>query len=192
MTVELKESQQKKQDKPYDLKNFRVLILEDSSFIGSLLSSCLGEMGVGFITTVNNISNAKEKILSFNASVSSLNIDVIIADWLMPDGTGQEFIKWVRNHKSDTIKFLPIIVCSAYASASLVEESRDCGANEVMVKPVSAEKLAHRILYVIDKPRPFIQSPDFFGPDRRRKIEKFIGEDRRKLKAEEITQDHEQ
>lgn len=191
MTVELKEQPQKKQDKAYDLETFRIMILEDSPFISSLLSSALSEMGIGSVATAADISEGKQKLLSFNAVTSSQNIDVLILDWLMPDGNGVEFINWIRGHKSDTIRFLPIIVCSAYASADLVAESRDAGANEVMVKPVSAEKLAQRILYVIDKPRPYIKAPSFFGPDRRRRMEKFLGEERRKMKTEEVTEEYE-
>lgn len=181
-----------KQDKAYDLSNFRVLVVEDSAFIANLMASALGEMGVGKVLVASNISAAKEKILSHNAVVSSQNLDVIILDWLMPGGMGVELLDWVRQHRSDSIKFLPIIICSAYASTGLVEESRDHGANEAMVKPVSAEKLARRILYVIEKPRPYISAPDFFGPDRRRKVEKFKGADRRKAKPEEIEEEYEQ
>lgn len=181
-----------RQDKAYDLGNFRVLVVEDSTFIANLLASTLGEMGVGKVIIANNISAAKEKILNHNAVVSSQNIDVVILDWLMPDGMGVELLDWARQHRSDSIKYIPIIICSAYASTQLVEESRDHGANEAMVKPVSAEKLARRILYVIEKPRPYISAPNFFGPDRRRKTDKFTGQDRRKAKPEEIEEEYEQ
>lgn len=191
MALELKDPPQKKQDKAYDLETFKVMILEDSPFISSLLSSALSEMGVGSVVTADGVNEGKQKILGLNAVSSSQNVDVIILDWLMPDGKGVEFINWIREHKSDTIKFLPIIVCSAYASTDLVSESRDAGANEVMVKPVSAEKLAQRILYVIDKPRPYIKAPGFFGPDRRRRTEKFLGDNRRKMKTEEVAEEHE-
>lgn len=183
---------QQRQEKAYDLSTFRVLVIEDSPFIASLMSSALGEMGVGKVFVSSNISAARERILSLNAVQSSQNLDVVILDWLMPDGMGIELLDWVRGHKSDTIKFLPVIICSAYASTELVKESRDHGANEAMVKPVSAEKLARRILYVIEKPRAFISSPDFFGPDRRRKVEKISGRDRRTAKPEEIEEEHEQ
>lgn len=183
-----------KQDKSYDLSTFKVLIIEDSQFIAGLLSSSLKEMGVGKAMTVININQAKEKITELNANIAKKgdSIDVIILDWLMPGGNGLELLQWIRAHKNDTIKFLPIIICSAFASAELVEESRDNGANETIVKPVSANKLAQRILYVIDKQRPFIACKDFFGPDRRRKTDKFPGDEKRTLKPEEIEEDHEQ
>jgi len=193
MRVSLKPDDKKpKQDKPYDLSGFRVLIVEDSVFIGNLMSSALNEMGVGKVMVAKSVQDGKEKILHSNAVSSLQNIDVVILDWLMPDGEGAELLQWVRAHKSDTIKYLPVIICSAYASTELVEKSRDKGANEAMVKPVSAEKLARRILYVIEKPRPYIANPSFFGPDRRRKTDKFTGEERRKIKASQIEVEHEQ
>jgi len=117
---------------------------------------------------------------------SSSNIDVLVLDWLMPHGSGLELLQWIRTHRSDSIKFLPVIVCSAYTSEALVKESRDNGANEVMVKPVSAEKLAGRILSVIEHPRPYIKAPNFFGPDRRRKDKPFSGDDQRKTNPDDI------
>jgi CheY-like chemotaxis protein len=184
-------TQARKRDKAYDLSTFRVLIVEDFPFIASILSSSLAQMGVGKVLTAPDGVAGKEKILSLNAVQSSQNIDVAIIDWLMPECPGLELLQWIRNHKSDTIKFLPVIICSAYASRELVEQSRDAGANEVMVKPVSAAKLAQRILHVIDNPRPYVRLNDFFGPDRRRKIEPFRGEDRRKTKPQDISEIHE-
>lgn len=192
MQTSVQVSNAPKRDKAYDLSTFRVLIVEDYAFISDLLTSSLSEMGVGDVMASDCVATAKEKILGFNAVQSSRNIDAVILDWLMPDGTGLELLQWIRGHRSDSIKYMPVIVCSAYASTELVEQSRDYGANEVMVKPVSAEKLARRILYVIDKPRPFLRTPDFFGPDRRRKMEKFVGEERRVFKPEDITEHHEQ
>lgn len=181
------QNQTPKQKKAYDLSNFRVLIVEDFPFISDLMTSALKEMGVSQIFKAENGLRAKDLILNYNAVQSSSNIDVVILDWLMPEMNGQELLKWVRSHKSDSIKFMPVIVCSAYTSQEMIEKVRDLGANEAMVKPVAADKLANRILYVIDKPRSFIKTDTYFGPDRRRREMTFAGEDRRKTNAEEIT-----
>lgn len=179
------------QDQPYDLRRFRLLILEDSAFIGKLLSGALRSMGVGTIMNAQSLAEARELILKYNGDDDQVDIDLVMTDWLLPDGMGFDFVRWVRTHKRDNIKYMPIIVCSAYANTELVESSRDCGATEVMVKPVSAEKIAQRILYVIDKPRPFVQLPDFFGPDRRRREQQYSGLDRRLLGTDDIEIDHE-
>ena len=110
----------------------------------------------------------------------------------MPGGDGPELLKWMRDHAKSSIKFLPAILCSAYASEDVVKTARDSGANEALVKPVSAISLAQRILYVVDNPRPYVRTPNFFGPDRRRRELKFPGEERRKTKSENIKEHHEQ
>lgn len=179
---------QQKRDKAYDLGAFRILVVEDSPFIGSLIVSALQKMGVGKAILAETIAQGREQISFFNKEAGPKNIDIVILDWLLTDGKGADLLAWVRAQEADTIKYLPVITCSAYASAELIEEGRDLGANEAMVKPVSAEKLAQRILYVIDKPRPFIFSSGFFGPDRRRRAMQAPGEERRTIKPEEIVE----
>jgi CheY-like chemotaxis protein len=182
---------QKKRESAYDLSGFRVLIIDDSKFIAELQASSLIEMGVGQVMSARDGSAAKDKIIDHNSAQSALNIDVVIADWLMPEFSGLELLKWIRGHKSETIRFMPVIICSAYANYSIVEESRDNGATEVLVKPVSAQKLARRILHVIDNPRPFIKTADFFGPDRRRKQLPYKGPERRVNKDSNMVQHNE-
>jgi DNA-binding response OmpR family regulator len=180
-----------RQERAYDLSRFRLMIIEDSSFIASLLSSALKNMGVGAIFMATSFEDAKTILGRMNSFSSTDNIDVVMTDWLTPAGDGSDFIKWLRENRADSLKYLPVIVCSAFADQELVQLSRDSGANEVLVKPVSAEKIAHRILYVIDKPRPYIQTPDFFGPDRRRQEKKYVGKERRLLDPKNIEVEHE-
>lgn len=183
---------QQNRKKAYDLKNFRILIAEDYAFMADLMATMLREFGAGHLFIANSGNEAKEMIMMFNSDPGSRNqIDLVITDWLMPDGDGAELVTWIRSSKKDSIKFLPVILCSAYASEQVVTVARDTGANEALVKPVSAEKLAKRILHVIDHPRPFIKAGEFFGPDRRRKVAKFNGEDKRVTQAEEIKEYHE-
>lgn len=185
---------QRGRSQAYSLKSFRVLAVEDYPFMADLISTMLREFGVGHIVQAINIQEAKEVLTLFNSeSADPRNaIDIVITDWLMPDGDGPELLKWIREHRKAQIKFLPTILCSAYASEDVVKVARDSGANEALVKPVSAIKMARRMLHVVDNPRPYIKAPNFFGPDRRRRKERFEGEDRRKMKAEEIKQNHEQ
>jgi two-component system chemotaxis response regulator CheY len=174
-----------------DLSKFKVLIAEDFEFIAEILASSLREMGAEDVMTVANGKAAQEKLQLFNNMENMRSIDVVILDWLMPVIDGKTVLRWIRSHKSDAIRFMPVIVCSAYTSESLVYGSRDLGANEMIVKPVSAEAIAKRIQYVINRPRPFVKTPTFFGPDRRRQNKKFEGTDRRKLDPQHVKNTHE-
>ena len=63
----------------------------------------------------------------------------------------------------------PVILVTGYSALSRVAEARDAGVTEFLVKPFSANDLAKRIAYVINKPRDFIDCTGYFGPDRRRR-----------------------
>ena len=174
---------------PYDLKGVRVLVIEDFPFMAQLMSAMLREFNVGFVLSVCDVTDAKKVIEEHNGSNEPENtIDLILTDLFPPRNEGLDLVKWIREHEGDAVQYTPVLLCSALTTQEVVEAGRDCGANEVMVKPVSAEKLAQRILYIIDHPRPFIKAPDFFGPDRRRKKTPHGGEERRvkQLKNTEV------
>jgi hypothetical protein len=47
--------------------------------------------------------------------------------------------------------------------------ARDMGVTEFLAKPFTANDLAKRLTHVINAPRDFILSADYFGPCRRRR-----------------------
>jgi DNA-binding response OmpR family regulator len=59
---------------------------------------------------------------------------------------------------------------TGFSARERVIAARDTGVTEFLVKPFTANDLYKRIDHVIMKPRQFVKSPDFFGPDRRRKF----------------------
>ncbi|MCB9981273.1 MAG: response regulator [Rhodospirillales bacterium] len=179
-------------DEVLDLSKFTVLIVDDYSFVSQIIAATLKEMGIGRVLISENGAHAKEQIQALNNFENGSNIDVVIMDWLMPVMDGRALLQWIRQSNKDTIKFLPVVVCSAYTSGSLVSETRDLGANEVIVKPVSAAELAKRIQRTINSPRPFVKSKSFFGPDRRRQNRPFDHEDRRKARPQDLKAHYEQ
>lgn len=178
----------------YSLKNFTVLLVDDYEFMQHLCASMLRAFGVGGIMVCSSGAEAIE-LLTITQSQARNNsvkgIDLILTDWMMPNGSGVELIDWVRNHQSDQIRFTPIMLLSAFTSEDIVGIARDHGASEALVKPISAEKMATRILAMIDNPRPFVKTATFFGPDRRRKIVPWKGEERRLMNSDQVVQHNE-
>jgi DNA-binding response OmpR family regulator len=173
----------------YDLSGFNIMLVDDYEFMQMIISQMLSAFGVGKVMSCTGGNEAREllKISLAGGGDSSIKpVDMILTDWMMPDGSGKSLIKWIRNHKKDEVRFLPIIVVSAFMSDKLTRAARDEGADEVLIKPVSGEILAARILNVIDNRRNFIKTSTFFGPDRRRKDQVYKGEERRIHKTEEI------
>lgn len=167
---------------PYDLSNFTILLVEDSPYMRNLTSEMLKLFGVGDILRCDNAEEAIDLLTITHIRKSSRHIDkvdIVLTDWLMPDGPGEDLVKWIRTHESKNIAFLPIIVISGYTTEKLTFKTRDMGVNEILVKPISGKLLAQRICSVIDVPRQFIRTQDYFGPDRRRQDLPYRGKDRR-------------
>lgn len=178
-----------KKPQPYDLGNFTVLIVEDSLYMQSLLTMMLKAFGVGDILACESAQEAIDLLTVLQASKKSRhlkNVDIILTDWLMPNGSGNELLHWIRSHEKDSIRFLPVIVVSGYTTEYITTAARDLGAHETLTKPVSGMSLAQRICSVIDNPRPFIKTETYFGPDRRRHDMPYRGPERRVTQAEEI------
>lgn len=173
----------------YDLSNFTVLIVEDSEYMQSLMSQMLKIFGVGEILACANANEAIDLLTVLQATKKSKylkSIDIVLTDWLMPKGSGEDLLKWIRNNEKDSIRFLPVIVISGFTTETVAAMTRDLGANDSLVKPISGSSLASRICAVIDHPRQFIGAPNYFGPDRRRQELPFKGMDRRVTPAMEI------
>ena len=69
---------------------------------------------------------------------------------------------------------------TGYSDQPRVEEARDTGVTEFLMKPYSARDMYARIVQIIEKPRQFVDTGEFFGPDRRRRKNfTFTGSNRR-------------
>ncbi|MBB5746130.1 CheY-like chemotaxis protein [Brevundimonas variabilis] len=95
-------------------------------------------------------------------------IDIAIVDFNMSPMDGVAFTRLVRNSPESPNTYLPIIMMTGHSEKNRVLEARDAGVTEFMVKPITAKAVFDRIQAVIVRPRPFIKSRTYFGPDRRR------------------------
>ena len=94
--------------------------------------------------------------------------DIIIADWMMKPMDGISFTRKVRNAPDSPNPYVPILLMTGFSERRRVFQARDAGVTEFIVKPFKARELYKRLVQVIERPRQFVRSPDFFGPDRRR------------------------
>ncbi len=146
----------------FDFKKLSILIVEDTAPMRKLIASVLDTMDVGMIYSAENGEDGYQQVKKHNP-------DIIIADWHMEPVNGIELTHEIRTNTMSPNRMVPIILVTGYSAMSRVSEARDAGVTEFLVKPFSANDLAKRIAYVINKPRDFIDCADYFGPDRRRR-----------------------
>lgn len=95
---------------------------------------------------------------------------------------GIELIRRIRRDPRSPNKFVPIIMMTGYSHRARVEQARDMGVTEFLVKPFTAKDLYTRIEQLIERPRQFVDAGEgtYFGPDRRRRRkEEYAGPRRR-------------
>ena len=149
-----------------------VLVVDDSKDTLVLITQMLRSFGVG---QVENASDAPSAL----AILRWKRVDLIICDWQMKPVDGVRFAQLVRRAPDSGNPFVPIIMLTAHGAPDLVFEARDAGITEFLVKPVSPATLLSRVVSVLKCPRDFIETPEFFGPDRRRRVISHSGPERR-------------
>lgn len=157
----------------YNLGNISILIVDQSQFMRHILSEVLRGFGV---SKINFADSGKQALNRFN----EVDIDIVLVDAMVEPMDGYEMTRAVRNNTELPNRFLPIIFLTGHADMQSVLRARDAGATEFLVKPLSPAVLYERLIYVIDHQRPFIQAGNYFGPDRRRRVNaEYQGKDRR-------------
>lgn len=159
--------------KKYEFSDLSFLIVDDNAHMISIIKTLLKGFGIHKVCEATDAADAFEE---FRTSP----IDVIILDYAMETLDGIEFARLVRTAKDSPNPHVPIIMLTAHSERSRVTESRDSGITEFMCKPICAKDLYQRIVEVVERPREFVRTKSFFGPDRRRRsLEAFAGKEKR-------------
>lgn len=143
------------------LNSLTILLVDDNQHMRAIAAAILQSIGCRSIIEVTDGSAALEVL-------RERPCDLAIVDFNMFPMDGVEFTRLVRNSTDSANPYLPIIMMTGHSEKSRVVEARDAGVTEFVVKPITAKAVIDRINAVIFRPRPFIKTDDFFGPDRRR------------------------
>lgn len=143
--------------------NYTILIVEPALPMRRLLKEMLLiNLRYG---RVNEAGNGQAALDLLN----DVPVDLVICEATMEPMDGLGLIKAIRAGSGDIPRDLPILVVSGNLDMPLVHRLRDAGANEILAKPVSVQGLSARINAIFNRPRDFIESTVYTGPDRRRR-----------------------
>lgn len=168
--------------KLYDLSRLRIMVIDDNRHMQTIIRSILQGFGINVIETYSDSRAAY-------IAIHDVAPDLLLIDWEMPLFSGVEFIRMLRRDPCSPNTFLPVIIISAYGDRAHVVEARDAGANEFLVKPVSAQAVYARLIAIVEHPRPFVRSRNYVGPCRRRhKDASYKGPERRSTGGKSLAQ----
>jgi len=158
----------------YDFAALKVLVVDDSRPMRSLINSFLIGFGVKDMFEANDANEGYEVL-------KDVDPDIVITDWRMPPTDGIQLVRQIRSDEDSPNPYLPIIMLTGFTELHRVKQARDAGVTAFLAKPISAAALYRRLCTVIDDQRPFVRVGDFFGPDRRsfRRDEPYLGVERR-------------
>ncbi len=156
-----------------DLGQLNVLVVDDNRQMRNVVRAILRGLGVGAVLEAETVTEA-----FFN--VRRRNVDIIICDWALNPGSGIDFVQRLRRDENSPNPYLPVIMMSAYADRTRIEQARDGGVTEFLVKPITINAVMAKFVEIIDRPRPFVRCESYFGPERRRRSDpNYAGPERR-------------
>lgn len=154
---------------PKDVAGLKVLVVDDHANTVRLISDVLRAAGVGAVHTASDGMRARGLLYAMQP-------DIIFTDSKMPFMDGLELTRSIRRAAVTPDPRvpnpqIPIVLVTGDCSVRDVHIARLAGVNEFVTKPFTPAALLSRIQLVLKKPRPFIISDVYVGPDRRRRLE---------------------
>ena len=122
-------------------KVVRVLLAEDDRALRRFLEVILERAGYKVIPVADGLEAMKVAL--------SMPIDIVVTDAMMPNLSGHEFCRFLRN--SQTLSHLPVILLSALEQREGNQNSEQVDA--FLSKPVSAESLIECIEKLLARKR---------------------------------------
>jgi two-component system chemotaxis response regulator CheY len=154
------------------LNKLRLLLVDDNAAMRGIVRTVLSAFGCTYVFEASSAKQAMHVL-------RNQPIDLMILDWKMQPVDGMALVRRLRADACERLTYLPIIMLTAYAEPAKVREARDAGVTEFLVKPFTSEGLYMRLANIVNRPRPFVRTKSFFGPDRRRFTSEFEGQERR-------------
>lgn len=114
-------------------ENFSILVVDDEKNLLENLYNFLKDKGFKKIYTAKNLKESRFKLENFK-------IDLIVLDLMLPDGSGFDLLKEVRENSD-----LAVIILSALDGIDDRKEGFENKADDYLVKPFFPDELLWRI-----------------------------------------------
>jgi len=168
-----------------NFKNKKILIADDDAYITNIMKSILEVFMVGSVVVCRSNDSALNLL-------KKSRFDCVFVDNMMREENGLDLARQIRSSIADNIQETPIILYSAHTGLNTVIKARDVGVTEILAKPVSPEQIMQKMFSALFKPREFIVSEQFLGPDRRRRIRQSSTKEDRRTSEEYLAENEAQ
>ncbi|MBT8437636.1 MAG: winged helix-turn-helix domain-containing protein [Gammaproteobacteria bacterium] len=127
-----------------------ILVVEDDRDIRELVCQSLAQNDFRTVGC-RDVQEAKQ-------SLAELNPDCLVVDWMLPDGSGVELIRWMR--RQNQYQQIPVLMLTARAQESDMITGLDSGADDYLTKPMSLRELNARVKALLRRPAAYQEQQD--------------------------------
>jgi two-component system chemotaxis response regulator CheY len=123
-------------------KDMKFLVVDDFATMRRIIRNLLKELGF------TNIDEADDGIAAL-AKLKGGGFDFVVSDWNMPNMTGIELLRAIRD--DEALMHLPVLIVTAEAKKENIVEAAHAGASGYVVKPFTAATLDEKINKILQK-----------------------------------------
>ena len=120
---------------PFDT-SIKVLVVDDFATMRRIVKGVLKQLGFTNIIEAEDGTNAFKEL-------KKEKVGLIVSDWNMPNMTGLELLKEVRN--DGNLKDIPFLMVTAEGQKDNVVEAVQAGVSNYIVKPFTPETFSAKL-----------------------------------------------
>lgn len=124
------------------LKKKKILIVDDESFMRTILNSVLKHIG---FSGISEARDGKSALSMLKAN----KFDICLCDWEMPGVNGVDLFKEIQG--SEELKDLIFVMITSHAEADKVQEAKEVGIKEYITKPFNENVIRKKLVKLLSE-----------------------------------------
>jgi len=126
----------------------KILVVEDDPDIRELVTLSLSQAEYQ-VKSCADVGSAQQLVPEFRP-------DCMVVDWMLPDSSGVELIRWLR--RNQLYSQIPVLMLTARSQESDKISGLEAGADDYMTKPMSLRELQARVKALLRRPAAYVES----------------------------------
>jgi DNA-binding response OmpR family regulator len=148
----------------FDPSGLTALVVDENHFERGISLDQLRATGFGRAMGAANTMEGWDLLIKINP-------DLVFLEWIGGSADELNFVRRVRQSPEVPNRAASVFMLTARGALGDVEIARRAGVDGYLRKPISGLALQERVRFVITRPQPFIVTPTYVGPCRRRRAD---------------------
>lgn len=144
----------------YKYDEVHVVLMDQNIAIRRLIRSALGALGFFHITEVRTVDEMITVLNTKSVDLLCLDLDIELEQTC-------KAIREIRNSKAGPNPFVVVMAMTWHPMRDAVMRTLNAGTDDLVTKPVSAQKLEDRVTRMVRARKDFVVAQGYLGPDRR-------------------------